>query len=60
MQGKLTNHENYTIGIKLSIYIQQNWKVKLQKNNAYNYIDKIYFSLYANCSLVTNQPTEQF
>ena len=37
---------SYAIGIKLSIYIQQNWKVQLQKR-MYNYKDKIYFSLYA-------------
>ena len=41
--------------MQLSIYIQQNWKVQLQET-IYNYIDKNYFSLYANCSLVTYQP----
>ena len=46
-------HYTTCIGIKLSIYIQQNWKVQLQETS---YINKIYFSLYANCSLITCQP----
>ena len=34
-------------------YIQQDWKVQLQETTCiYNYTDKIYFSLYANCSLI--------
>ena len=43
----------YIIGIKWSIYIQQNWKVQLHETNFKN---KIYFSLYANCSPITYQP----
>ena len=46
----------YCIGIKLGIYVQQKWKVQMQET-MYNYNDKkIYFSLYANCSLITYQP----
>ena len=45
----------YTIGIKLSLYIQQNRKLQLQ-GTMYNYNDKIYFSSYANCSLINYQP----
>ena len=45
----------YTIGIKLSIYVQQNLKLKLRETS-YNFIDKINFYLYAYCSLITCQP----
>ena len=44
----------YTVGIKLSIYIQQNWKVQLQET-MYNYND-IHFSVSANRSLITYEP----
>ena len=45
-----------TTGIKLSIYIKQNWHVKLHEAMySYSYIDKFYFYLYANFSLITYQ-----
>ena len=44
----------YTIDIKLIVYIQQNSKVQLQETMHYN--EYIYFSSYANCSLITYQP----
>ena len=47
---------NYTSGIKLSIYTQQNWKVQLQET-IYNCIDKFYF-LYMQI-VVDHLPTKQ-
>ena len=38
------------------MYIQQIWQVQLVIQLAiYSYIDKFYFYLYANCSLITYQ-----
>ena len=41
------------MGIKLSIHIQQNWKVQQLQDTIYNPIDNIYFYLYAKCTLIT-------
>ena len=47
---------NYTIGIKLSIYIEQNWQLQLQEF-IYSYIDNFIF---INMQIVADHiPTKQ-